>query len=108
MQFTYSSWLKLDLPTRIKIAALLKVPKTGSTHVADNRVVSDGYDIYAIESALTSDGRTIEELVDAVNGVVKETPEPSVVEVKAEEIPATTIEQAVDAPKKRGRPAKTV
>lgn len=51
----YHQWIQLPLPVRIKLATHFGVSKTGSTHVQDNRVVSDGYDIAAIERALNMD-----------------------------------------------------
>lgn len=54
MYFLYSRWLQLPLPTRHAIAKILDIPKTGQTHVQDNRIVSDGYPIEEVERALES------------------------------------------------------
>jgi hypothetical protein len=51
--FLYSSWLDLALSTRAKIAQIFNIVKKGATHVQDNEVVSDGYNVKDIESALT-------------------------------------------------------
>ena len=52
MQFLYSKWLALDLPTRHRIAEEFGIVKKGSTHVQDNIVVSDGFLISEVEQAL--------------------------------------------------------
>lgn len=52
MYFLYSKWVGLQLPTRHAIARLLNIPKTGPTHVQDNRIVADGYPLEAVEAAL--------------------------------------------------------
>ena len=51
--FLYSKWLSLDLPTRMKIAEIFGIVKRGSTHVVDNRIQSDGYNVEEVEAELT-------------------------------------------------------
>lgn len=53
--FLYSKWLSLDLPTRMKVAEVFGIVKRGSTHVVDNRIQSDGYNVEEVEAALTPD-----------------------------------------------------
>lgn len=53
MNFLYSNWLALSITTRMKIAVAFKIPKTGSTHVSNNVIQSDGYEIKAVEQALS-------------------------------------------------------
>lgn len=53
--FLYSDWHKLPLETRIKIAQIFGITKIRSTHVADNRVVDDGYLVEDIEAKLTEE-----------------------------------------------------
>lgn len=53
MNFLYSTWIKLPIETRIKIAGIFNIPKQGPTHVFNNEIQSDGYSIKEIESALT-------------------------------------------------------
>ncbi len=53
--FLYSHWLALPLPTRVAIATKFGIAKTGATHVADNRIISDGYNIGDVERALNID-----------------------------------------------------
>lgn len=53
MAFLYSHWLDLSLTTRITIAKAFGIAKIGSTHVQDNRIVSDGFNIKDVENALT-------------------------------------------------------
>lgn len=53
--FLYSTWLGTDLMTRVKLAEIFHIQKKGSTHVQDNRIVSDGYDIKEIETALSTE-----------------------------------------------------
>ena len=48
--FLYSKWLSLDLPTRMKVAGIFDIEKKGSTHVVDNRIQSDGYNIEEVEA----------------------------------------------------------
>ncbi len=52
---TYSKWTDLPLPTRIKIAEIFDVKKVRSTHVAENRILDDGYEIKDIERILAPD-----------------------------------------------------
>lgn len=49
----YSKWLDLPINTRHEIARIFNITKHGSTHVQDNIIVSDGYNIREIEKALT-------------------------------------------------------
>ncbi len=51
----YSRWLSLPLHVRGKIAADFDIPKLRSTHVINNEVADDGYDINMIENALTKE-----------------------------------------------------
>jgi hypothetical protein len=53
MAIPYSKWTELSLGTRTKIAETLGIPKVRSTHVSDNRVVDDGYNIKDIENVLS-------------------------------------------------------
>lgn len=48
----YTLWSKLPLSTRVKISTQFGVSKVRSTHVSDNKVVDDGYNIHEIENAL--------------------------------------------------------
>lgn len=47
--------MALSLPTRMLIAKQFGIAKVGSTHVADNRILSDGYKIEDVERALNTD-----------------------------------------------------
>lgn len=49
----YSTWLKTKLDVRHKIAAAFGIPKSNPTHVADNQVVQDGFQVEEIEGKLT-------------------------------------------------------
>ncbi len=51
--FMYHHWLRLPILTRIKIASQFGFNKTGSTHVFDNVIQSDGYSVKDIETSLT-------------------------------------------------------
>lgn len=53
--FLYSHWLALDLSTRIKIASIFGIQKSGSTHVVDNQVKVDGFKVEDVEAALNVD-----------------------------------------------------
>ncbi len=53
MLFLYSAWLKLSLPTRQKLATQFSIGKTRATHVSDNQIVDDGYEVKNIESQIT-------------------------------------------------------
>lgn len=48
----YSHWMGLKLSTRIKIAEELNIPKLRSTHVANDQVLDDGYNIKDVEEAI--------------------------------------------------------
>lgn len=112
--FTYSIWLSLTLPERQEVARKLGIAKTGSTHVVNDRVESDGYALQAVEAALESfarensinDPETLKNsfkklLAPETSEVVEEVPN-EVPEVKEEVKPAE-----VEKPK-RGRKPKTV
>lgn len=60
----YSKWMSLSLPTRIKIANHFGIPKLRSTHVSNDVVIDDGYNVKDIENALT-----IEALQNHLNSV---------------------------------------
>lgn len=49
----YTSWLSLPLPTRAKIAHLFGIAKIRSTHVSNDVVIDDGYNIKQVEEAIT-------------------------------------------------------
>lgn len=49
----YSSWLKLPIHIRHKIAADFGIVKKGSTHVFNNEIQSDGFLIHEVEAALS-------------------------------------------------------
>lgn len=55
MVFLYSHWRSLPLSLRIQIATKFGIAKVGSTHVVDNRIESDGYNIEDVERALNVD-----------------------------------------------------
>ena len=52
MNFLYSHWLDLPLATRHKIAAAFGIKKLRSTHVVNDYVQDDGFDIKEIELTL--------------------------------------------------------
>ncbi len=133
--FLYSQWTKLPISTRHTIAAVFGIRKTGSTEVANNQVVKDGYAIGDIESRITVDelqkylATEVTEmailwlmLVDKTEGRSLPPIIPVVVETPIVQKPEQTIEQSnakpekirvvkaapvVVPPKKKGRPAKT-
>ena len=49
----YSKWLELPLTTRHLIAQKLNIEKKNPTHVMDNKVISDGYVIQDVETAMS-------------------------------------------------------
>lgn len=49
----FSIWMKTPLGTRIKIAQEFGITKHRATHVADNQVIDDGYNMVEIEKALS-------------------------------------------------------
>lgn len=55
MVFLYSAWMNLPLSTRAALAEQFGFKKIGSTHVQDNRIISDGYVVKDIELALTKE-----------------------------------------------------
>lgn len=74
MAFLYSRWLALPLSTRVKIATELGIAKTGSTHVVDNRVESDGYSINTVEAALEANESNWDEIVARAEGRMPDPP----------------------------------
>lgn len=50
---TYSKWISTSLTTRMKIAEIFGIKKVRSTHVANNEVVDDGFNVKDIEAHLT-------------------------------------------------------
>jgi len=53
--FLYSKWLGLPLVKRAEIATKFGIAKVRSTHVSNDQVVDDGYNVKDIESALALD-----------------------------------------------------
>ena len=51
--FLYHKWLSLPLYVRADIAQKFGIAKVNPTHVADNKVINDGYLIKDVESALS-------------------------------------------------------
>lgn len=51
--FPFQLWIDLPISTRIKIASMFGVKKHGSTHVAENRIVDDGYRVRELADALS-------------------------------------------------------
>ncbi len=49
----YSKWLDLPINTRHEIARIFNITKKNPTHVQDNVIVSDGYTVKDVESALS-------------------------------------------------------
>ncbi len=57
--FQYSKWLEQPLTTRVKLAEIFGVPKTGATEVASNHVVKDGYAIKDLEEKVTEEAMAV-------------------------------------------------
>lgn len=51
--FLYSKWMEIGLGTKHKMADIFGFKKVRPTHVSNNAVVDDGYNIKDIEEALT-------------------------------------------------------
>jgi hypothetical protein len=120
----YSVWLSTAINTRHKIAAIFKIPKTGATHVVDNRIDNDGYNVKDIEEKLNKEAlqkylvtdeqdmaKLFSMLVDCVeNPIIKYPTEFS--DTKLEPLPNPVIPVEVvpiieaHIKKKLGRPAK--
>lgn len=106
---TYSKWLSLSLSTRVKIAQRLGIAKTGSTHVVNNIVESDGYKVYDVENAIAASGIDFDVLVAEAEGVIvtpkavePQSPMAQPIEA-AEEAPKRTRTRASSKPKKKGK-----
>lgn len=127
MTFYYTRWLELPLATRISLALVFGIAKIRPTHVSDNRVADDGYNVKDIENALSLENiqkylETKEtdmvilwqDLIDKVEGRVGTIAPTALIIDEAEqeemnkEYEARTGKTAprAEAPKKRGRPAK--
>lgn len=50
--FLYGNWMRLPIITRLKLAEQFGITKTGSVHVIDHTIQSDGYPIESVEKAL--------------------------------------------------------
>lgn len=121
----YSLWLKTPLSTRVEIGKALGISKIGTTHVHDNRVVSDGFKVEDVENALTVErlqeylhvkatdiNILYETLVARLEGreIVQNVPipqtpdEPSITSVP--DIPSATAPETVTPKKKPGRKPK--
>lgn len=105
--FSYSKWLELPITTRIAIATKFGIAKVGPTHVVNDKVVQDGYDLRTLESVFSPEKmREVTGLDESDPSavfdvfVVKALEEPKIIESK----PITQPEVAT--PKKRGRPKK--
>lgn len=115
--FLYGHWIKLPIATRTAIAIAFGIPKTGSTHVANNEVISDGYKIFDVENALNLDALQRYLNSDETDFVILWNLLVAKTEGKEEEITTITTtapisggtETVVIIPikKKRGRPKKT-
>lgn len=121
----YSEWCALTLPVRMQLAQQFGIAKTGSTHVANNQVVSDGYKVEEIENALSIEamqmftGSSSKDPSELFAGCVAKLTAPlDVVEPMNELVPATTggsLEESnakpekvkeIKIPAKRGRKPK--
>lgn len=49
----YTKWLSLPLVTRQKIAEIFNIPKLRATHVADNQILDDGYNVADVEKSMS-------------------------------------------------------
>lgn len=131
--FLYSRWMALPLTTKALLAKEFGFAKTGPTHVADNRVVADGYKVDDVENAMDIEairryvGESIADydalwqaMIDKVEGRTPITVA-RVIEVKMTAEAPVTIEALqnggliidevgppaeVSKPKKRGQPSK--
>lgn len=109
--------MRLPLSTRQTLAAHFGFSKIGPTHVQDNKVVSDGYNIEDVERSLNVDAlqqyvgseetdmaKLWEMMTYKAEGRIPEEEIAALVseptELNAEPLPITP------EPKKRGRPAK--
>lgn len=102
MAFLYSKWTALPLSTRTAIAKELGIAKTGSTHVQDNVVVSDGYNINTVEAALEANEENWDEIVARAEGKPAAFVGALPVDMKTDNVGQTIVVQAVnDAPKKK-------
>lgn len=123
--FLYSHWLELPLATRASIAEQFHFIKNGPTHVQDNRVISDGYSIKDVESALTLEAlqeftgapsthlQTLWDLLVAkiegkdITGLVSELTTFNGTSIEPGIVPPVVdgeTKPIIEAPKKRGRP----
>lgn len=121
--FSYAKWRTLPMHVRNDIAVQFGIPKSGTTHVDSNQIVSDGYKVEDIDAKLTpeaiqeyvgvinSDMEVVwDMMIDKVQGI--EPKEEVVVPEAVPEIPIEsspvepTLTEPVASIKKRGRPAK--
>ncbi len=77
----YSQWLRLPLNKRAELANRLGVAKVRSTHVFNDTIADDGYEIHTLEAALTVDNLqavldTKEKDVEKLWAMLVDEPEP--------------------------------
>ena len=105
---SYSYWLSLPYDLKMKIVALMEVPRSRYVHVADNKVVDDGHteeDLKSITVEKMQAYTGLEEtdfykLFDAMTDKLTRPIEPAVEQMEER------IEEAKEIEKKIGRPKK--
>ncbi len=109
--FTFSHWLNLSMTTRMKVAEAFGIPKTGRTHVFNNTIQNDGFEIKDIEEKITRESlqsflETDEENLGHLWRRMVDKVEMGIVTTPGLTVAPTTL--TVSVPKKpRGRPRKT-
>lgn len=119
MAISYSRWIDLSGETRVKIADALGIPKMRSTHVSDNKVVDDGYNLKDIENALsvpslqtylgsteTDVFKLFQMIVDKMEGRWKPAVEITKVDDKIVAVPVEEVKPKIQVKSHRGRPKK--
>lgn len=105
---TYSKWLALPLPLRMKLAQEFGIAKTGSTHVQGSEILSDGFKVQDVENTLSIEAlQVFTELkskdVDVLWAATLEKADPKPVEVVVEPVPVVpdqTLEESNAKPEK--------
>lgn len=107
----YMTWLKTPLITRVKIAQQFGIAKLRSTHVSNDVVVDDGYNIADVERAMSVEAMQLfteskEKNVLVLFQMVVDKLEGKVVEKEVESINEDVLPVEEPIKKSKGRPKK--
>ncbi len=105
--FLYSHWLAISLSDRIQLAHKLGIKKSRSTHVSNNVVVDDGFNIKDVELGLTVENlQKITGSISTDTKVLLDEAVRGLQPIGKMEVIMPSAPIAIEVKKKRGRPSK--